>query len=71
MVAVAQPHLIIRDGRQWWNCRVCDRKLAEVRGERVIIRRGNFHLEAAGGALCAICEKCGEVNTLACDRLAS
>ncbi len=71
MAATAQPRLIVRDGRQWWSCQACNRKLAEVRGERVIVRSGRLHLEAAGGALCSVCPSCGEVNTLVCAKIAS
>lgn len=57
--AIHQPALIVtRSGRQWWVCPECNKTIAEVKRESIVIEMRNRRLVVSGMAYSQVCPHC-------------
>lgn len=65
IVTLYPARIVERQGRQWWLCPVCAKTLAEVIGDRIVIR---VHERVIGMARAKtpdqVCPQCGTHSVL-------
>jgi hypothetical protein len=62
-VHIAQPETV--NGRQWWRCPCCRRTLAEIVGDRIVVKVAHQTVRLPRvGDVDQPCPRCGAVSVL-------
>jgi rubrerythrin len=64
-MAIQPAKVVVADGRRWWSCPNCNRRLAEIVGDRAVVEIGERRYTMAVRAEPdQTCPRCGTVSVL-------